>query len=338
MKLPKLPTLEYVKFTRSKGNIYAYFNAGKRDGKIVWVALPKWGSLGFFDSYATLKGHRNRTPVILMTVADLVDSFKRSERYSRLSKGTRETYGITLNKVCETLGPLPVDHVKRSDVRVSAELYPGAATRNIFISVVGALYVYARRDLECTENDPAKDLERYETGKHEAWPEAILHQALASEGRVRLAVHLLYYTGQRIGDVLRMRWDHIKDGVLTVTQQKTGKTLHLPILPDLAAELAQTKRVGLTIITGQHGKPLGDEALRGEIKAFAEARGFDVVPHGLRSNAVYAFLYASCSNAEVGSFTGQSMEIVASYAKGIDQLRLAQGVVLKMDAHKRNNA
>ena len=79
-------------------------------------------------------------------------------------------------------------------------------------------------------------------------------------------------------------------------------------------------------------------ALRGETKAFAKARGFDVVPHGLRSNAVYAFLYAGCSPDEVGSFTGQSAEIVASYARGIDQLRLAQGVVLKMDAQKRNNA
>lgn len=325
--------LKHVKFTRAKGKIYAYFNAGKDStGKIIWRALPQWGSVGFYDSYSAMLGHRNRTAVTPMTVADLIGMYRESERHKGLSKGTRETYGATLRKIDHFLGEMPIDTVTRRHVREAAETFPGGATRNLFISVVGVLYSYARRDLECTKNDPAKDLDRYATGKHEAWPEAILNEALESEGRVRLAVHLLYYTGQRIGDVLRMRWDHIRDGIITVTQQKTGKVLHLPFLPELAAELARTPRVGMTILTGKNGRPLGYETLRQEIKAYTEARGFDVVAHGLRSNAVYVFLYAGCSPDEVGSFTGQSAEIVARYAKGIDQLRLAQGVVVKMNA------
>src|SRR2546430_6048751 len=40
--------------------------------------------------------------------------------------------------------------------------------------------------------------------------------------RARLAFALLLYTGQRRGDVIRMGRQHIKDGVLTVHQAKTG--------------------------------------------------------------------------------------------------------------------
>jgi integrase len=42
---------------------------------------------------------------------------------------------------------------------------------------------------------------------------------------VRLATHLLYYTAQRIGDVMRMRWSDIRDDHIKVTQQKTGREM-----------------------------------------------------------------------------------------------------------------
>jgi integrase len=49
----------------------------------------------------------------------------------------------------------------------------------------------------------------------------------------RLALALLLYTGQRRSDAVRMGRQHIRDGVLTVKQQKTGKPLALPVHPHL---------------------------------------------------------------------------------------------------------
>ena len=56
----------------------------------------------------------------------------------------------------------------------------------------------------------------------------------------RLALALLLYTAQRRSDVVRMGRQHIKDGVLTVKQQKTGVTLAIPVHPELRAVLDAT--------------------------------------------------------------------------------------------------
>src|SRR4051794_25889652 len=57
------------------------------------------------------------------------------------------------------------------------------------------------------------------------------HHAVGT--KPRLAFALLLYSAQRRSDVVRMGRQHIKDGVLTVTQQKTGATLAIPVHPHL---------------------------------------------------------------------------------------------------------
>src|SRR5215467_2629605 len=56
----------------------------------------------------------------------------------------------------------------------------------------------------------------------------------------RLAFALLLYTGQRRSDVVRMGRQHIRDGVLTVKQQKTGKPLAIPAHAHLQTVLDAT--------------------------------------------------------------------------------------------------
>lgn len=102
---------------------------------------------------------------------------------------------------------------------------PGAA--NLLLAVVGVLYDWAR-DREHVTNDPTKDIGRFKIGEHDPWPDWLVEEALNSNDRtLRLAVHLLYFTAQRIGDVCQMRWSDIRGGRLTVQQQKTEKTLTL---------------------------------------------------------------------------------------------------------------
>jgi integrase len=50
----------------------------------------------------------------------------------------------------------------------------------------------------------------------------------------RLAFGLLLYTAQCRGDVITMGRQHVRNGVLYVTQSKTGVSLEIPIHPTLA--------------------------------------------------------------------------------------------------------
>src|SRR5262249_19580759 len=56
----------------------------------------------------------------------------------------------------------------------------------------------------------------------------------------RLALALLLHTAQRRADVVRMGRQHIRDGVLSVHEQKTGALLAIPVTPPLAAVLDAT--------------------------------------------------------------------------------------------------
>ena len=52
--------------------------------------------------------------------------------------------------------------------------------------------------------------------------------------QARLALALLLYTAQRRADVVRMGRQHVREGLLSVTQAKTGTTLAIPLHPELA--------------------------------------------------------------------------------------------------------
>jgi integrase len=61
-------------------------------------------------------------------------------------------------------------------------------------------------------------------------------------------------TGQRIGDVLNMRWSNIEDGAVWVRQSKTSKELWVPILPELQAALDAASRHSVFILTNERGR------------------------------------------------------------------------------------
>jgi integrase len=159
-----------------------------------------------------------------------------------------------------------------------------------------------------------------------------LSAALKSdEPRVKMAVHLLYYTAQRIGDVCKMTWGDVRDGTVAVTQDKTNKRLAIRLHQELRNLLAETPKRGITILTTEHGHPVSPKTIREELKAFAAGYGVKIVPHGLRKNAVIALLEAGCTVAEAASVSGQSFQMVEYYAELRDQRLLSSAAILKWE-------
>lgn len=46
-----------------------------------------------------------------------------------------------------------------------------------------------------------------------------------------------FYTARRVSDIIAMRWEDVKDGVWSLTEQKTGKVIHLPLPENVLAIL-----------------------------------------------------------------------------------------------------
>lgn len=329
----KPPKLKYVKYVKAKGKLYAYFDTGQKNGeKRVWAKLPPPSSVGFYDSYSVMMGHRTRRREVILTVNGLCDEYERSTEFRQLAMGTQKFYTSTLKRVREQLGKFPIDAVERRHVREVVEnRITGIGSKNAFLAIVGVLYTFARRR-DLTKQEPTKDLKQYKTGSHEPWPAEVLQAGLKAEhDRTRLAINLLYYTGQRIGDVCKLKWSDIREGVVYLTQQKTGKPLAIPLHSSLAAELERTERRAETVISTYDGRPMTDQVVRRELKAFCEEFGLELVPHGLRKNAVNALLEAGATVPEVGAITGQSFNVVEHYARRVSVIRLSQAAMAKLE-------
>ena len=241
--MAKLSELRHVKWVRSKGNVYSYFDTGKKkaNGQPIRVRLPHLSSIGFYDSYAALMAGRTKRAQVAYTITQLVEDYEKSLYFTQRAAGTQQLYRLTNKRIVKHLGEFPVDDLQREDLMLVLDNeMTGPGAYNIFVAVLGILYRFARRGGK-TSLEPTKDIAKMDIGEHEAWPEHILEAGLESEhARTRLAIHLLYFTGQRIGDVVKMRWSDIRDGAVFVTQQKTSKKLRIPLHSELGAELAKT--------------------------------------------------------------------------------------------------
>ncbi|SEL54077.1 tyrosine-type recombinase/integrase [Nitrosovibrio tenuis] len=73
------------------------------------------------------------------------------------------------------------------------------------------------------------------------------------------AIDLAYLTGQRPADVLKMRWDQVKDGSLSVEQGKTKARLQIDIVGELATVIERIRSrgvVGMTLLCDTKGQQL----------------------------------------------------------------------------------
>lgn len=334
--------LPHVKSVTAKGSEYLYFDTGQKDerGKRIFKPLPAKTDKSFGGVYAALLGHRSRRANVApaLTVKDLIQVYQRSTKWRELSTGSQRLYGIYLMELERMLGMAPAGGVTRDDVVLMVDRRadkPGAA--NSLLRTTAAMWKWARGRGHVS-NDPCRDIDEIKLGEHQPWPDDLIAAALADEDdKVRLAVHLLYFTAQRIGDVLRIKFSDIRDGLLLLTQQKTGKELYVPVHRDLATEIARHGRQLGPIIVGERGKAIQQETLRQTLQTWAAARGHKVVPHGLRKNAVNALLEAGCTVPEAASISGQSLQLVEYYAKKRDQKSLARKAMKRWEAGDGTN-
>lgn len=325
-ELPK-----HVRRKVAKGKTYYYFDTGvKVDDQPVLKRLPDIRDPNFGQMLSAAQGGRTRRGTVAkgaLTIGKLADLYEKSPEFKKLAEATRRSYSGNLEKARKRFGIGVADELTAARVRiVHDEMADQTGAANQFVRVIGSLYSWGRKRGHVTAM-PTKDVELFEEEPHEPWPDWLLADALKDEA-VRLPVALLYYTAQRIGDVCRMRWSDVRDGAVTVTQQKTRKALAIPFHAELAKLLAKAPRDALTILHFE-GRKMREAYLRGVLQAWAVERGQEIVPHGLRKNAVIALLECGCSVAETAAISGQTLQMVEHYANKRNQAKLATAAILR---------
>lgn len=323
----------HVHTKSAKGRTYYYFDTGQRKpgGQPVLLRLPDKRDPGFGRALSIAQAQRNKRLKIpeARNFEWLIRAYEASPEFKSKAANTKRLYSRHLGYADSFFRSgdgrsWPVEVVGSEQVialRDKMQDTPGKA--NATLKSLSAMLTWA-----CTGGrrfvtaNYAKDIELLEMGEHDPWPLPLLDMAL-HDPAIRLPVALLYYVGQRIGDTVKIGPGNVERGAIVVKQEKTGITVRVPMHEHLREIVSADAGNGPTYLTNEWGKPVTDSGIRQRIQKWARGRGHEIVPHGLRKNAVNALLEAGCSVAEVSAITGQDLRTIEHYGKERDREHLA---------------
>lgn len=330
----KLPNVKQI-------GSYLYFRR-KVAGKDVYHRLPDLTDPAFQARYAELSADHTTERPAPGSIAGLVAQWRHSPEAlaSNRAEATRRNQEYALAWICDPANKIAgrpyatLDTPSAYRLRDRLAETPGKA--NQVLAMLRQLMEYARKRGLVAHN-PVAGVERLELAEHQPWPEHLITKALAKAGPMtRLAIITGLATGQRIGDCITLRHNDIADGLLTIEQAKTGKTVHVPVHPEWRAAIDALPRKAITILYDRSGAPFKEtERLQRTIRALmvnigAEGHSF----HGLRKNAANWLAELELTPHQIAAVTGMSLGMAEHYTKGIQARNLARGVAERMAGAK----
>ncbi|MEJ0094570.1 MAG: tyrosine-type recombinase/integrase [Methylocella sp.] len=149
--------------------------------------------------------------------------------------------------------------------------------------------------------------------------------------RERLALAILLYTGLRRGDAARLGRQHVRDGLITMTTEKTGTIVEIPILPVLEKIIAVSKTGDGAFVATPSGDPMTKESFGNWFRDACNAAGVPGAAHGLRKAGATHAANNGATEAELEAIFGWTGGRMASlYTKAANRKRLARGAMAKM--------
>lgn len=124
----------------------------------------------------------------------------------------------------------------------------------------------------------------------------------------------------------------MKDGFLTIRQQKTGTQMDIPIHPELIPIIEATVKGSMTFLMTGQGKPFTAAGFGNWFHDVCREANLPVgcAAHGLRKAAARRLAEAGCTDHEIMAITGhKSLREVARYTRAADQRKLAQNAMAK---------
>ena len=326
--------LQYVHEYRDRhGKVRRYVRRpGSR--RVTLPGLP--GSPEFMQAYQdAISGPvvRPREPKA-GTLAALAAEFFNSTEFANLKSSSQATYRLTLSPILERDGhrlvrDMPPDKARKIIQEIGAKR---PAMANLTRAVLRRMFSFAvtigqRRD------NPFNAVPKYRIGTHHTWTDEQLgayEKRWPLGTRQRLVFDVLLYSAQRVGDVVRMQRSDIRNGVITVVQQKTDAEVFVPLHPALARSIKAGPSKGVYLIGDKNGRPITRRTLSVLISVAAKAAGLpaECVAHGLRKAALRRLAEHGATSKEMQAISGhKTLAEIERYTQRADQRRLAQAAI-----------
>ncbi|SEK52058.1 Site-specific recombinase XerC [Roseovarius nanhaiticus] len=306
----------------------------------------EFGTAEFWEHYHRLLKVRQGQPG-KRTFETLILSYYESDAYRAKKPRTKADYRRYMEHIRKIWGEKDPAKIETQHIyqlhRANADSWRRA---NYLVQVMVVLMNHARLIgfLKKEDGNPARGIPLFKQPGDgwEPWPEEVRREfELIAPARARLVYELCVGTGQRIGDVITMRWDHFKDGYWDMTQGKGQKPMWIPLTARLTTYLATLEKKGLTVVTAAGGRPASYRAISQEMRKVKAAMQHPEAPtyvtHGLRKNATIELYLAGCDDEMVKAVTGHSgVEMLKKYGGRVRQKVLATRAQEARDRTEQN--
>ncbi|SFH63188.1 Phage integrase family protein [Paracoccus aminovorans] len=297
------------------------------------TALPgKPGDAAFLAAFAAAEQVQ---PKDVGNVNELIRDYLLSLTFEKKAASTQREYKRMLMPLGEKFGKLPIKALESPRVRGVFLEYqedigrdrPREADNRL--SVLSAVFTYAARKGRIKDN-PLAGFERIYSGdRSEMIWTAVDIEAFMQTAPLELqqALILALHTGQRYGDLIRLRWADYQGETTSLRQNKTKARVTIHVSQALRRMLDGMNRVGPYILTRPDGRPWFTEA---NDKELGKRWSAHMVACGLRPEG-YADLPKAkkAEHLRFNDLRGTAVTLLAEAGNAIPQICAVTGHTLQ---------
>ena len=293
---------------------------------------------GTFGSTEFLTAYMNAGKFLkddLQNVSNLISEYTGSPKFLKLKPRTRDEYLRMLRHLDLEFGDMPIKALENLKVRgefidyqekMSLQTPREADNR---LSVMSAVFSYSFDKGRISRNPIASFSRLHKSDRADIiWAEKDV-KCFMKEAPVELqrAMILALHTGQRYGDLIRLRWSDFDGQYLQLTQSKTSAKLRIYCTAALLRMLNNTPRACPYILARPDGRPWftekDDKQLAKAWRAHMEVAGFYPTPlaqlptadrrahlhfNDIRGTAVTLLAEAGATVPQIASITGHTLQ------------------------------
>lgn len=305
----------------------------RKGGLSTYLPGP-YGSAEFRAAYEAAQAGAKAPPAPRAapgTLAWLIESYLASQKHADKRPETRRTLRGELDWLKRKAGHLPFARLEPKHVEALMDCKAGPSAANRVRKNLSMLLNYAARRHGFKGSNPARYAEVRKVnpeGFHTWTPEEVA-AFLARHGpgtMARRALMIFLCTGAARQDAVAMGRQHARGGRIVFPRGKTGVVADLPILPELAEELAHVPADHMLFLTHSGGKPYTKESLGNWFRDRCDEAGLAprCTAHGLRKWGATRLAEAGASENEIMAFLAHSTpREAARYTRAADRGRLA---------------
>ena len=310
-------------------------------GRSIEVCLPgPYGSPEFRQAYEpAIEGARVATLRAKPgTICYLIGSYKGFTGFRNLSMTTRRDKARRLDWIEQTIWEGTYATMLPRHVEALMAKKGGPVAGNRVKKDLAQLFRHAAKYHAYAGPDPAAlaEANKVRSGGFHTWTddEVETYRATHETGsKARLAFELLLGTGAARQDAAALTRRNVRGGRIVFRRGKTGVEVNLPILPELARELAHLPPDQMMLLAhGSHGKVYGAASFGNWFRERCVEAGLShCSAHGLRKAGARRLAEHGATENELAAFLAHSStREAARYTAAADRSRLTDSAMAKL--------